>query len=202
MNWDEPILGLTGNILKNVMDTYKQDVCSEDHAYLVFDEIQNVAGWEKWLKSLYDTKKYNIVISGLSSHLLNSSLSHLISGRYLMINVYSLDFLEYMQFNDFQIKKGRISMAANKDKIINMLKYYLQDGGFPRVTLEKDRELKKEYLKSYYDSIVYKDIILLNKIRNVSILREFIYYLCSNFTSPYSYKKLTELLKIDYATLK
>ena len=202
VNCDDPILDLAGNPLKNVMDTYKQDVCSEDHVYLVFDEIQNIAGWEKWVKSLYDTKKYNIVISGSSSHLLDSNLSHLISGRYLKINVYPLDFSEYMQFNGFQVKKDRIAMAANKDKIINMLKYYLQDGGFPRVTLEKDRELKKEYLKSYYDSIVYKDIILLNKIRNVKILREFIYYLCSNFTSLYSYKKLTELLKIDYATLK
>ncbi|KAF5421042.1 MAG: hypothetical protein C5S41_12320 [Candidatus Methanomarinus sp.] len=202
VNCDEPILNLSDNFLKKIMEVYKQDVCSEDHTYLIFDEIQNVTGWEKWIKSLYDTKKYHIIISGSSSHLLDSSLSYLISGRYFRINVFPLDFIEYLHFNDFHIKKDRISAAANKDKIIHMMKNYLQDGGFPRVTLEKDRELKKEYLNSYYDSIVYKDIILLHKIRNGKIHRELITYLCSNFTNLYSYKKLTELLKIDYATLK
>ncbi|MCD4843094.1 MAG: ATP-binding protein [Methanosarcinales archaeon] len=202
VNCDEPILNLSDNFLKKVIDVYKQNVCSEDHTYLIFDEIQNVTGWEKWIKSLYDTKKYHIIISGSSSHLLDSSLSHLISGRYFRINVFPLDFMEYLQFNDFHIKKDRISAAANKDRIIHMMKKYLQDGGFPRVTLEKDRELKREYLKSYYDSIVYKDIILLHKIRNVKILRELITYMCSNITNLYSYKKMAELLKIDYATLK
>ena len=202
VNCDEPVLNLTENLLKNVMDTYRQDVCSEHPAYLIFDEIQNIEGWEKWIKSLYDTKKYHIVISGSSSHMLDSNLSHLISGRYLKIDVFPLDFSEYLQFNDLNIKKDNISLIANKDRIMNLMRQYLQEGGFPRVTLEKDRELKNEYLKSYYDSIVYKDIILMHKIRNVKNLRELVYYLCSNVTSPHSYKKLTELLKIDYATLK
>ena len=202
VNCDEPELNATDNLLKKVMDTYRQDICSEDYTYLIFDEIQNVAGWEKWIKSLYDTKKYYIVISGSSSHLLDSNLSHLISGRYLKINVFPLDFSEFLQFNDINIKTDKIFTAANKDMILNKLKHYLQDGGFPRVTLEKDAELKNEYLKSYYDSVVYKDIVLLYKIRNVKILRDLVYYLCTNFTSLYSYKKLTELLKIDYATLR
>ncbi len=202
VNCDEPELNATDNLLKKVMDTYRHDVCSEEYAYLIFDEIQNVAGWEKWIKSLYDTKKYHIVISGSSSHLLDSNLSHLISGRYLKINVFPLDFSEYLQFNGINIKTDKVFAAANKDIILNMLKHYLQDGGFPRVTLEKDVELKKEYLKSYYDSVVYKDIVLLHNIRNVKILRDLLYYLCSNFTSLYSYKKLSELLKIDYATLR
>ena len=109
-------------------------------------------------KVRYDTKKYHIVISGSSSYLLDSNQSHLISGRYLKINMFPLDFSEYLQFNGIDIKTDRVFAAANKDKILNMLKHYLQEGGFPRVTLEKDVELKKEYLKSYYDSVVYKVI--------------------------------------------
>jgi len=202
VNCDEPNLNTTENLIKNVIDTYRQDVCSEEQTYLIFDEIQNVAGWEKWIKSIYDLKQHHIIISGSSSHLLDSNLSHLISGRYFKINVFPLDFSEYLQFNNFNINKDKILAAAHKDKIMNMLKHYLQDGGFPRVTLEKDAELKKEYLKSYYDSIVYKDIILLYEIRNVRILRELIYYLCSNLANLHSYKKLTDLLKIDYATVK
>ena len=114
---------------------------------------------------------------------LDSNLSHLISGRYLKINVFPLDFSEYLQFNEIKIKTDRVFAAANKDKILNLLKHYLQEGGFPRVTLEKDVELKKEYLKSYYDSVVYKDIVLLYKIRNVLLkidnatLREYLYYI-------------------------
>lgn len=202
VNFDEPELNISENPIKAILDTYMQDVCSDEHTYLIFDEIQNVEGWERWIKSIYDRKMNHLIISGSSSHLLDSKLSTLISGRYLKIPVFPLDFSEYLMFNGIQIKNDALALAANKNKIMNLLKGYLHEGGFPRVVLQKDDNLKTEYLKSYYDSILYRDIVLTYDIRNIKSLRELTYYLCSNFTSLYSYRKLVDLLSIDHSTLK
>ncbi|MBW6470546.1 MAG: ATP-binding protein [Methanosarcinaceae archaeon] len=202
VNFDEPELITFDNPIKTILDTYEQDVCSDDKTYLIFDEIQNVDGWERWIKSIYDRKNNHLIISGSSSHLLDSKLSTLISGRYLKIPVYPLDFSEYLMFNGIKVENNSLALATNKNKIMNLLKGYLYEGGFPRVVLEKDDSLKAEYLKSYYDSILYRDIVLTYDIRNIKSLRELTYYLCSNFTSLYSYRKLGDLLNMDPSTLK
>jgi len=202
VNFDEPDLANLKNPIKEILDVYFQDVCSDKNTYLIFDEVQDIKDWEKWAKSIYDEKEHNLILSGSSSNLLDSKLSILISGRYLKISVFPLDFTEYLFFNNLSIKKDKISLASNKNKIMNLIKSYLKEGGFPRIVLEKNNSLKKEILKNYYETIIYKEIVSMHEVRNVKALRELIYYLCSNFSELYSYKQLNELLKIDFLTLK
>lgn len=200
VNFDEPDLGELKDPIRNVLDTYFHEVSSEP-AYLVFDEIQNVPGWEKWAKSIYDEKKHQLIVSGSSSHLLDSKLATLLSGRYLAIPVFPLNFREYLLFNNIIIK-DKLSLIANKNKIMNCLKKYLIEGGLPRIALLKEEGLKTELLKTYHESLVYKDLVAQYDIRNVKALKELIHYLYTTFTSFYSYKKISELLKIDFSTLK
>ncbi|MEM4263963.1 MAG: ATP-binding protein [Candidatus Woesearchaeota archaeon] len=200
VNFDEPDLGELKDPIRNVLDVYFREVCSEP-AYLVFDEVQNVPGWEKWAKSIYDEKKHQLIVSGSSSHLLDSKLATLLSGRYLAIPVFPLNFREYLLFNNVLIK-DKLSLIANKNKIMNCLKKYLIEGGLPRIALQKEESLKTELLKTYHESLVYKDLVAQYNIRNVKVLKELIHYLYTTFTSSYSYKKISELLKIDFTTLK
>ena len=74
--------------------------------------------------------------------------------------------------------------------------------GFPQVVLNDDSEMKNDYLKVYYDSIVYRDIVRVRDIRNQRALNSLLAYFFSNFTSIYSYKNLSEILGTDYATIK
>ncbi|MCK4327380.1 MAG: ATP-binding protein [Candidatus Diapherotrites archaeon] len=201
VNFDEPDIRNLENPVKQVLETYEQEVNTEE-AYLFFDEIQNVGEWERHIKSVYDQKKHYVVITGSSSKLLENRLATLLSGRYLPVNVTPLDFREYLNFHGIEVPKDKMGLAANKNKIMKKLKECLAEGGFPRVVLQKDPELKKEHLKAYYESIVYKDILLSHPIRQTKTLRELLYYLISNFTSPYTYDNLSKNLKIDFATVK
>jgi len=202
VNFDEPDLATIDNPIKSVLDTYFQEVCNDSHAYLIFDEIQNIHGWEKWAKTIYDQKKHDLVISGSSSYLLEGKYAALISGRYLKINVFPLDFREYLVFNNLKGMNNKLSLISNKNKIMKLLKQYLTEGGFPRIALEDNKSLIRDILRNYYESIVYKDILIMHDVRHTQVMRELIHYLYSNFTSLYSYKQLSDMLKVDFTTLK
>jgi len=202
VNFDEADIANLENPIEKVLNTYNQEVYSEDNSYFLFDEIQNVKDWEKWAKTIYDRKKNQLIISGSSSKLLDNKLATLISGRYLKINVFPLDFREYLDFNNIEDLSSKLKLISNKNKIMNMLKSYLAEGGFPQVALQPNKNLKREHLKTYYESIVYKDILSMHEIRHTKVMKELIYYLFSNFTNPYSYKQLSELLKVDFSTIK
>ncbi len=104
-------------------------------------------------------------------------------------------------FGDFVIN-DKINLISKKGEIIKLLKSFLKEGGYPKVVLEKEARLKEETLKSYFESIVLKDIVLMNNVRQEKLMKELIYYLSSNFTELYSYKNLSEFLSADFSTIK
>lgn len=197
MNCDEPVISRLLDPLSKVVDTYRSEVPARGALYLVFDEIQSIPEWERIIKSLYDRKKYKIIISGSSSYLLDSQLSTLLSGRFFTIPVFPLDFREYLTFRGMEIPGDQVELATRKYEIMNRLKEYLHEGGFPIVVLQEDESMKGEYLNTYYDSIVYRDIIRVNEIRNQKALAELLHYLFTNITAPYSYRRLRDLFGID-----
>ena len=202
VNCDEPEISGLENPLSKVVDTYQKEIPAKGTLYLVFDEIQSIQGWERIIKSLYDRKKYKIIISGSSSYLLDSQLSTLLSGRFFTIPVFPLDFREYLAFQGIEITDEPVDLAARKYEILNQLKRYLREGGFPIVVLQEDERTKDDYLKAYYDSIVYRDIIRVNEIRNQKALAELLHYLFTNVTAPYSYRRLKNLFGIDNITIQ
>jgi predicted AAA+ superfamily ATPase len=196
MNCDEPEFSSLETPLSKALDTYRKEIAAKGTIYLVFDEIQGVPGWERFIKSLYDRKNYKIIISGSSSYLLDSQLSTLLSGRFLAIPVFPLDFREYLSFRGTEIPRDPVDLVSRKYEILHRLKEYLREGGFPIVVLQEDKRTKDDYLKAYYDSIVYRDIIRVNEIRNQKALAELLHYLFTNVTGPYSYRRLKDLLGI------
>ena len=197
VNCDEPEISGLENPLLKVVDTYRKEIPARGSIYLVFDEIQSIPGWERIIKSLYDRKTYKIIISGSSSYLLDSQLSTLLSGRFLPVPVFPLDFREYLSFRGIALPDDPVELVSRKYEILNHLKRYLREGGFPIVVLQEDERTKNDYLKAYYDSIVYRDIIRVNEIRNQKALAGLLHYLFTNITAPYSYRRLKDLLGID-----
>ena len=202
VNCDEPAITRLEHPLETVLDTYRKEICSEEGACLIFDEIQNIPGWEQWIKAVYDRKQFRLIISGSSSYLLSSELSTLISGRYLPIPVYPLDFSEYLLFRGVNPGRDSVARTSQKYKLLQMLREYLREGGFPQVILQPDEEVKKDQLRAYYDSIVYRDIVRVNEVRNQRAMSDLLSYLLSNVTSLYSYRKLEDLLGIEMNTIK
>lgn len=202
VNCDEPEIACRKNAVTEAIDSYRREIAARGTIYLVLDEIQGVERWEREIKSLYDRKHYRIIISGSSSFLLDSQLSTLLSGRYFSVPVFPLDFSEYLQFHDIVPPEDAAMRAAQKYEIAILLKQYLREGGFPTVVLQQDERTKLDYLEACYDSIVYRDIIRTNDVRNQKALAGLLQYLLSNIATPYSYRRLKELLGIDIETVQ
>lgn len=202
VNCDEPALARLDRPLETVLDTYRKDVWSEEGAWIVLDEIQTIPEWERWVKATYDRKQFRLVISGSSSCLLDAEVSTSISGRYLAVPVYPLDFSESLLFHGVKIEPDPIALAERKYGILNLLGRYINEGGFPQVVQQKDESVKADQLRAYYDSIVYRDIVQVNKVRNQRALADLLSYLLTNIASPYSYRQLVEVLGIEAATIR
>lgn len=137
--------------------------------------------WERFVASLYDRKEnVKIFITGSSSKLLKTEISTLISGRYISEVVYPLNFKEFLEFKKVKVHTVRST------SLFYYLNEYLKFGAFPRVVLEKDESMKMKILQEYYNSIVERDIILRNKIKNVREIKELLLFLVSNIGNQVS----------------
>ena len=148
--------------IKNYKDLYKyvKNKIKKDKMYLILDEVQNVNSWEKAINAFMVDFNLNIYITGSNAYLLSSELSTLLSGRYIEIKMYPLSFKEYLKFNNYD--NNNLDVKFNE---------YLKYGGLPAITLIKDNdELVLSYLNDIYNTIVKKDIIDRNNIKDTALL--------------------------------
>lgn len=161
--------------------------------YLFFDEIQNIEKWEKAVRKLHEEAHYAIFITGSSSKLLSGELSSLITGRHLSYELMPLTFEEYLTFNNIKVG-GKKDFILKKTKIAKKFDNYLKLGGFPKIVLEKNEEL----LKQYYSDILEKDIIKRYDIRHKSVLEKMGIYLLSNSAKVLSISSLARTFNISF----
>ena len=172
--------------IKNYKDLYQfvKDKIRKDKIYLLLDEVQNVESWEKAINSFKVDFDIDIYITGSNAYLLSSELSTLLSGRYIEIKMYPLSFKEFLIFNNYDT-------INIEDKFNEYLKY----GGLPAITLIKNNdELVLSYLNDIYNSIIKKDIIDRNNLKNTTLLENIIKYLANNIGSPISSTKISNYL--------
>lgn len=172
--------------IKNYKDLYNyvKEKVKKDMIYLLLDEVQNVESWERAINSFKVDFKIDIYLTGSNAYLLSSELSTLLSGRYIEIKMYPLSFKEYLIFNNYD----------NKD-LDDKFNEYLKYGGLPAITLIKDNnELVLSYLNDIYNTIVKKDIIDRNNIKDVALLENIIKYLSNNIGSSVSSTKISDYL--------
>ncbi len=172
--------------IRNYKDLYKfvADKIKKDKVYLLLDEVQNVEAWEKAINSFKVDFDIDIYITGSNAYLLSSELSTLLSGRYIEIKMYPLSFKEFLLFNNYD----NLNLS---DKFNEYLKY----GGLPAITMIKDKdELVLSYLNDIYNTIVKKDIIDRNKIKDIALLENIIKFLANNIGNPISSTKISDYL--------
>lgn len=146
--------------------------------YLMLDEIQQVEHWEKAINSLNIEYDVDIYITGSNAHLLSSEIATLLSGRFVEIKILPLSFKEYLEFE-------HLPHTWTIDEKFNQ---YLKFGGFPYVPyLPQDTETVREYLIGIYNTVIVKDVLYRNAIKDVSLLERLVRYVASttgNFLSP------------------
>ena len=168
------------NDLNNYID--EQFVLGK-HNYILIDEIQDIDGWERSVRSYRTEENTDIIITGSNARMLSSDLSTLLGGRYQEIHVHGLSYSEFLVFHNL----------ADSDESLNK---YLNYGGLPGLRqVGLADEFVRDYQKSVLNSVVLKDIIERHDIRNVPFLNKLLQYLADNTGKPISANNISNYMK-------
>ncbi len=176
-------------ILQGFSELYPYHNLNE--CYFFFDEIQNIEGWEKFIRRVYDTISKNIFITGSNSKLLSSEIATSLRGRTLSFEVYPLSFVEYLLFRDIEIDLYSSKSLAH---IQNALGDFLKDGGFPE-TLFLEEKYRNRTLQEYFNVLLYRDLAERYNITNTVALKFFLKRIIASSTKQISINKIYNELK-------
>ena len=157
--------------------------------YLFFDEIQEVDGWEKCINSCRVDFDCDIYITGSNAKLLSGELATYLAGRYVEFVIYPFSFAEFLEMN--RQKNSQIDKSA-------CFMTFLKTGGMPFLAnFFGDDSAKNQYLMDIYNSVVLKDVVKRNNIRDVDTLERIIAYAFSNIGHIFSATSLSKYFKSE-----
>ena len=179
--------------LKDFRMLYQEISKRAEHAvgkvYILLDEIQEVDSWEQVINSLRVDFDCDIYVTGSNAKLLFGELATLLAGRYVEIRVYPLDFQEYL---DFAAENPDEASLTQQEQFANFLRF----GGLPGIHQMKWEESRvMQYLHDIYNSVLLKDVIARNKIRDTALLENIVLYLMDNIGNTFSAKTISNFLK-------
>jgi len=176
-----------------------QKLTQKKITYLFLDEIQAIDGWERYVKSVYDSEEFKkIFITGSNSSLLNGDLATLLTGRYITQKVYPLSLKEILKINTIT---SYLELNSNIPKILNTVDNMLHYGSFVEV-YDNKKEFRRDILSTYYDTILLKECVSNNAIRDVKGFKELSFFIISNITSLFSYSSLGKAVNINDKSAK
>lgn len=200
VNFEEPYFmdSLSLQLLQEIYTAYIEIVKPENKPYLLLDEIQNIPKWEKFVRSLHEKGEAHILTSGSTSKLLSKEFGALLTGRWLELKVYPLNFSEFLQFKGIKAET-KLDILTQKNKIRQLLREFLEFGGFPLVVLKEEKE---DLLKRYFDDIITRDIVERYKIKKIDRLRALAKYYLTNFASPISYRRIAKFIGLSLSSIE
>lgn len=157
---------------------------SDKHNYILIDEIQEVEEFERSVRNYIKNDNTDVVVTGSNARMLSSDLSTMLAGRYVEIHIQSLNYVEFLQFNGID------------DNDQSLMKY-LALGGLPQLShLGIDnKEIIEDYLKNIYNTILLKDIISREKIRNIPFLTNLCQFMSDNIGKLISATSISNYMK-------
>ena len=188
---DERLLEMTSDDLNTILEIGLEISGTDVKPYLFLDEIQNINGWEKFVRRIADMK-YRINITGSNSKMLSSEIASTLGGRFVIMNVYPYSFSEYLSAN--HMEKNYLEVISTKDRADVLSKYneYVTYGAFPELVEIRN---KRAFLNSIYQTVYLGDIITRNKITNDFAIRLILKKIAESVTKPLSFSRLTNILK-------
>lgn len=194
---------LSGNLtlpfIRDIYDTFRLKSDPKYRLYLFFDEIQNIPGWEKFIRTVYDSEDDDIYITGSNSQLLSSEFSTVIGGRVLEYQLQPFTFNEFLDYHGYR-QPDLFSINEKKTELGRMFEIYLESGGFCE-TFTLSKKQKDIYRQSLIEKIVLKDIINRYRIQKPDVLQNLFLYLAKNPGSIVSAAKLSAVMGIDDKTV-
>ena len=188
------------NLIQDAIFTYKKLLNPKGKLYVFLDEVQEIPKWERTLKRIYDLyPNIKMFISGSGMFISRQEAGTLLAGRAVYFNLLPFSFSEFVKIKG--IEKSKISLLKRKTEILHYLREYMEFGGFPEVCLAKFKNMKLELLRFYFDTILFRDIILKHNIRNASKFEQLVIFLLTNISSMINFKKIGDLLGLSTDTI-
>ncbi|MBO4728965.1 MAG: ATP-binding protein, partial [Spirochaetaceae bacterium] len=158
--------------------------------YLLLDEVQEIDGWEKCINSLFETHNVDIYVTGSNSKLLSSEISTYLTGRFVLIPIYTLSLEEFIEF-----KKTYIPSLANASKD-ELFELYLRSGGFPFVAkTNHTQEENYQVVDGIYSTVVTRDISRRHNISNLEMFNRVVRFILENLGKNFSTKTIFDFFK-------
>lgn len=191
VNLEEPLFSseYSVDLLEQIYRTYRERVNPEGKCWLFMDEVQNIPGWESWVRGRSETEDIKIFVTGSSSQMLSREIGTKLTGRNVSFEVYPLSFREFLRFNNLEVASD-FDYTNKKSSVRKLFNDYLKYGGFPEVVLKDSDEDKQLLLKNYFEDLLYRGIVTRYEIRDVSNLRNLAVYLLTNVAKHTSITKL------------
>lgn len=147
----------------------------ESENYLLIDEVQDIEHYENALRSLHAENRCQVIATGSNAYIFSSELGTYLSGRYIEIKIYNLSYIEFLRFHN---------MEDSNDALI----HYLRMGGLPGLRAFKPEEQSQisDYFEGVYNTILVKDIVRREKVRNVTQLENIVRFVADNIGKPIS----------------
>lgn len=156
---------------------------NDKHNYILIDEVQDIKEFERSVRSFRTEPNTDIIITGSNARMLSNELSTLIGGRYKEIYIQSLSYNEFLEFNNL----------SDNDESLSL---YIQYGGLPglsKIGMEEDDA--REYQMDIYHTVLLKDVIMRNQIRNVPFLQNLVRFLADNIGKLISANSIAKYMK-------
>ena len=160
-----------------------------------FDEIQNIAGWERFIRRLHDYGK-KIYLTGSNATMLSRELGTRLTGRYSHVELFPFSFKEYLKWGKVKYDTGYISSTAGRSNLRKHFHAYLVNGGIPDFVKTRN----PEYLKWLYEGVLYRDILARHNLSHEKPLRELVFFIASNIGKEMSFNSVRKMLGLGSAT--
>ena len=181
-------------IIEAAREKHQELFNPEGRVYLFLDEVQEIWNWERTVKRLYDLgQDIKIILTG--SRLMKQELSSSLAGRFASFTIYPFSFREFLKCRGLSVGVG-VERLSKTNEIRYQLREYLEWGGFPEVVLEGSKEMKKELLGFYSDSILYRDVVRRSGIRDVDRVERLKSYLLANVSNLLNYNRIAKHLGV------
>ncbi|MFH0925726.1 MAG: ATP-binding protein [bacterium] len=187
---DERLIDFTVKDFDLLYETFIEIENPQGKKYFFLDEIQNITGWERWVNRLYEFEEIKFIITGSNAKMLSSEISSSLTGRSRHVVIWPFSFNEYLRLKEIVVDKKSLYLVEKKGEIKRLFSDYLSLGGFPEILKNNDPTL----LEQYFNDIIYRDLIVRYRIRNIKEIKELILFLASNPATIHSYKSLANLI--------
>ena len=188
LNFDDDALlraSRTGDLLHALFEVYP------DAKWILFDEIQNLEGWELLVSKLLRRGR-RLVVTGSNARLLGKDLATALTGRHLPIEVLPFGFDEFLAARAFEATPKKLALPEEKGRLLGLLDEYLRTGGFPEVVVNGLDV--HAYLGTLFDSILFTDVVKRWRVKHAQRLYDLAVFLVAQSGSEFSLPRLQRFL--------